>query len=111
MEFSWPLMRTRMSLNHLSFKRRMFLLVGVFLLGLLGTHVMYGVMLSILRVNGPVYERIQLSQGIVANIQPTNYNASYVTALHLLEETDPAKRSKLMKRMEQLEAAYEANHT
>ena len=45
-----------MSLKNLSFKSRMMLLVGVFLVVLAGTHVMYAVMLGILRVNGPVYE-------------------------------------------------------
>jgi methyl-accepting chemotaxis protein WspA len=100
-----------MSLKNVSFKSRMLLLVGVFLLVLVGTHVMYGVMVSILRVNGSVYERIRLGKEIVADLQPTNYNASYVAALHLLEASNPADRAKRVKRLEKLEADYEARHT
>ena len=82
-----------MSLKNLRFKSRMFLLVGVFLLVLIGTHVMYGVMLSIVRVNGPLY-RAPVSQGndVLADLVPTNNNDSYVTVLHLLDEANPAVR-------------------
>ena len=99
-----------MSLNDLRFKSRMFLLVGVFLLGLLTTHALYGVMLGILRINGPLYERIRIGKDIVASLEPTNANASYVVLNHLLQENDPAQRSKLMKRLEKLEEEYEARH-
>src|SRR5437868_127702 len=100
-----------MSLKNLRFKSRMLLLVGVFLLVLVGTHVIYGVMLGVLRVNGPVYDRIRLGREIVADIQPTNNDASYVTAIHLLEDADPVDRAKRMKRLEMLEQEYEARHT
>jgi methyl-accepting chemotaxis protein WspA len=100
-----------MSLNNFRFKSRMFLLVGVFLIGLLSTHLLYGAMLGILRVNGPVYDRIRTGTEIVASLEPTNANAAYVAAVHLLQESDTEKRSKLMKRLEKLEEEYEARHT
>jgi methyl-accepting chemotaxis protein WspA len=99
-----------MPLKNLRFKSRMSLLVGVFLLVLVGTHIMYGVMLGILRVNGPVYERIRFGKEIVSNIQPTNYNSSYVAVIQLLQADNPAERQKLMKRLEKLEADYAATH-
>ncbi len=99
-----------MSLKNLGFRSRMFLLVGVFLLGLLVTHLMYGMMLGVLRVNGPVYDRIRLGKDVVADLHPTNNNESYVTTLHLFLENNPAQRAKLMKRLEKLEEDYEARH-
>jgi methyl-accepting chemotaxis protein WspA len=99
-----------MSLNNLRFKSRMFLLVGVFLFGIAFNHVMYGIMLSILRVNGPVYQRIVFGKDVINSITPTNNNEGYMAALELLQETDPGKRAKLIKRLEKLEEEYEAWH-
>src|SRR4051812_22022832 len=100
-----------MSLKNLRFKSRMFLLVGVFLLVLVGTHVMYGVMLNSVRVNGPVYDRIAQGKDIIADLVPTNNNESYITVLQLLEEPDPARRQESIRKLEKLEKDYEDRHT
>src|SRR4051794_30296835 len=99
-----------MSLKNLPFKSRMFLLVGVFLLVLVGSHAMYGMMLSSIRVNGPVYDRIAQGKDIIADLVPTNNNESYITFLQLLEEPDPAHRQESIRRLEKLEKAYEDRH-
>ena len=75
-----------MSLNNLRFKSRILILVGLFLGGLLTTHVMYGVMLGILRVNGPIYSHILLGKDIINSIQPINNSESYIAAVNLLHE-------------------------
>jgi len=100
-----------MSLNNLRFKSRIFLLVGFFFLGLLTLHVMYGVMLGILRVNGPVYEHIQFGKDVINSIQPINNSESYIAATNVLLEKNPSKRAELIKQLEKLEQEYEARHT
>jgi methyl-accepting chemotaxis protein WspA len=100
-----------MSMNNLRFKSRIFLLVGFFLFGLLVTHVMYGVMLGVLRVNGPVYADIEVGKDIINSIQPINNSESYIATINLLQEKNPSKRAELMKQLEKLEQQYEARHT
>ena len=99
-----------MSLKNLRFKSRMLLLVGIFLAVLLATHVMYGVMLAIVRVNGPLYERISQGKDIVSELVSTNNDESYLTLLHLFDETNPAQRQELIKRLEKLEVEYQSRH-
>ncbi len=99
-----------MSLKNLRFKSRMLILVGIFLAVLVATHFMYGVMLAVVRVNGPLYERISQGKDIVSELVSTNNDESYIGLVHLLDEANPARRREFIKRLETLEAEYQAKH-
>src|SRR5262245_35614963 len=93
--YRWRDRARTMSLQNLRFRSRMLLLVGIFLAGLAATHVMYALMLSSVRVNGPLYHRIAQGKDITGELIPPPVMESYVLVIHLLEEKDPARRQAL----------------
>ncbi len=92
----------------LTFKQRMWLLVTVFMVALLGTHLMYGIMLSKLRVSGPVYHRIVQGKDIVADILPPPEYVieSYLVTLQLAHVNDIEQARPLIERLNQLEKEF-----
>ena len=57
----------------LSFRVRMYTLVGTFLLGLLLTHLMYAIVIYRVRVHGPLYDRIERRKDVMNDITPPAY--------------------------------------
>lgn len=101
-----------MLLKNIGFKSRMILLTAMFLLGLVVTHLMYGAMISTVRVNGPLYNRIVADVNLIADILPPPQYIieSYLVVLEMVNEQDTTKRNELINRFKQLETDYDASH-
>jgi methyl-accepting chemotaxis protein WspA len=90
----------------------MMLLVGLFLLGLAATHVMYWIMILTVRVNGPLYHDIVQDKDIIADIfpPPQYIIESYLLVHHMIDETDPKERRRLISDFKKLEDEYLDRH-
>jgi methyl-accepting chemotaxis protein len=96
----------------LTIARRLFLLVGAFVLGL----SLYGFWsfqtLQQLKVNGPIYQRIAQGKDLVADIlpPPEYILESYLTVIQL--QTAPAgqQRTELIARLKRLRDEYQSRH-
>jgi methyl-accepting chemotaxis protein WspA len=101
-----------MFLKNVSFRSRMILLVAVFLLGLAATHLMYGVMIYKVRVNGPLYHEIVTDKDLIADILPPPQYVieSYLVALQIANEPDSTRRADLISQFRRLEQEYQARH-
>ncbi len=101
-----------MLLQNTSFKTRMIVLSLVFLAGLIVTHVMYGVMISSVQVNGPLFERIIQDKDLTADILPPPQYIieSYLLVLQMVDEEDPSQRADQIARFEDLQDKYTERH-
>ncbi len=101
-----------MLLQNTSFKTRMIVLSAVFLLGLAVTHLMYGLMISSVRVNGPLYNRIVQDKDLTADILPPPQYIieSYLLVLQMVDEQDPALRRDQIVQFKVLENEYNTSH-
>jgi methyl-accepting chemotaxis protein WspA len=101
-----------MLLKNSSFKSRMVFLSGVFLLALVATHLMYGVMISTVRVNGPLYRGIEAEKDLIADVMPPPQYIieSYLVTLQIANTNDAARRTELIQAFRQLERDYETRH-
>jgi methyl-accepting chemotaxis protein WspA len=101
-----------MILKNRSFKSRMGLLVGLFLLGLLATHAMYWVMILSVRVNGPLYRDIVQDKDIVADVLPPPQYIieSYLVVLQMIDATDANTQEDLIDKFRQKESEYSTRH-
>src|SRR5262249_45058292 len=97
-----------MSLKNLSFRSRMLLLVGLFLLRLACTHAMYVTMLGPVQIHGTIYQRIAAKETVLAALEPPPILEAYVATLHLVAEPDAARRQALVQTIEQQEARMES---
>lgn len=87
-----------MSLSNLTFRIRMWLLLGVFLLGYVSMHLMYQSMVQEVQVNGPLYQRIVEGKDIVADIlpPPEYIIESYLVVLQMVQEPESDRRNELI---------------
>jgi methyl-accepting chemotaxis protein WspA len=101
-----------MSLRRLSLRAKLQALVAVFVIGLVVTHVMYGVMLSKLSIGGSLYNRVVQGKDIVADVlpPPEYIIESYLTVLQLLEEKDAVLQKTFLDRFAKLKTEYYARH-
>src|SRR5437588_12376076 len=97
-----------MSLHNLLFRSRMLVLVAVFFVGLVSTHVMYGIMLASVRVNGPVYDRISVRKDVISELMPPPTLEAYVLVIHFVQTQDPAQRKALVEKIEKREPDLDA---
>lgn len=98
--------------KNLKFRSKMLLVLSIFMLGLVTTHAMYGTMLQVLRVHGPVYTRIVQGKDIVADVlpPPEYIIESYLVLLQILDEQDAARQRELIERFRKLETEYNDRH-
>ena len=96
----------------LSFRVRMYTLVGTFLVGLLLTHVMYAIVIYRVRVHGPLYDRIERRKDVTNDLTPPAYNVieSYLVVQQIVDAKDPIKRSKFVDRFRELRNQYQERH-
>jgi len=97
-----------MWLTRLPFRTRMWLLVGLFLAGMVCTLMMQLYVLSEVQIAGPLYARIIQGKDVIADIlpPPQHLMESYLVLMQAAEETDPVKRQVLTQRFRALEAEY-----
>ena len=71
-----------------------------------------GYILSTIRVNGPIYERIKSSQDLVADIlpPPAYIVEPYLITREIAEERSPERRQRLFARLFELKRAYEESY-
>lgn len=96
----------------LSIKQRLRLLL-VFTLGCFALCGLIGVyILSTIRVNGPIYERIKSSQDLVADIlpPPAYIIEPYLLTREIAEERNLERRQRLFTRLADLQAAYQERY-
>ena len=79
-----------MLLKNSSFKSRMVFLSAVFLFALMATHLMYGIMISTVRVNGPLYRDIEAEKDLIADVMPPPQYVieSYLVAFQIAGATE-----------------------
>jgi len=84
----------------------------VFMVALAGTFGMYQMMLSQLRIGGPVYDTIQQSNNLIADILPPDefIIESYLVALELSNADTPLEIKQYIERFRKLQLAYETRH-
>ena len=101
-----------MLLQNTSFKTRMIVLSLVFLTGLLVTHLMYGLMIASVRVNGPLFDRIIQGKDLTADILPPPQYIieSYLLVLQMVDEQDEALRSYQISEFKKLQQEYRTQH-
>ncbi|WP_166642307.1 methyl-accepting chemotaxis protein [Paludibacterium purpuratum] len=96
----------------LKLAHRFAILLAVFALGF----AVYGVWsfktLNDLKVNGPLYNRIEQSKDLVADVQPPPENIieSYLTTFQLAETTDPDQQNRLIHKIEAQKKRYESRY-
>jgi methyl-accepting chemotaxis protein WspA len=99
--------------SNLNVSQKLGLLVGVFLIGFSAFGVLARRTLDHVEVNGPLYHDIVRSKEIVADvIPPREYIIeSFLVALEIRNEDDPAVVRKLIERGRALRANYETRHS
>jgi methyl-accepting chemotaxis protein len=97
---------------NLSITKKLFLGVCLFAAGLLGSGVMEFRTLEQVKVNGPLYRDIVRGKDLVADIlPPPEYIVeTYLVALQLTHEQDPAQRQALTERCAALHREYATRH-
>ncbi len=99
-------------LRRLRIGPRLALLVLVFLLGLGGYGLWSFTTLNEVKVGGPVYQRINQSQELVADVlpPPVHIIESYLVCLQIARASDGLQKGELIDRLRVLRAEYEARH-
>jgi methyl-accepting chemotaxis protein WspA len=97
-----------MNLKNTSFRFRMLLLIGLFLIAYIGTHVMYLLMLNSIRVNGSLYQNITKSKSLHNDLTPPilSIRSPMLFIYQMLEEDQPAEIDKLIEKFKKRETAY-----
>ena len=99
-------------LNNLKLSHRFALLICFFL----AAFALYGALsfgvLSTLKVNGPVYQRIVQSKDLIADVLPPPLYIieSHLVSLQLAEAAERADQDKLIARLTKLKAEYDTRH-
>ncbi|SFI38309.1 methyl-accepting chemotaxis protein [Planctomicrobium piriforme] len=101
-----------MPTSRFSLRTKLQALVAVSMLGLLVTHAMYAMRFQQLSIGGVVYKDIIEGKDVTADVLPPPefIIESYLTALQLIDETDPAVRKVLVDRFAGLEKTYRERH-
>jgi methyl-accepting chemotaxis protein len=98
--------------GNLRLRAKLLLLAGVFALGFIafGGYSYYA--LSVAKVGGPLYQRIQLQESLRADIAPPSQYIieTYLTALQLRDAKDPSEIDILVNRVQNLRKSYEDRH-
>lgn len=99
-------------INQLKIKNKIFLIICVFLLGFVFFGAYSFRTLSVVRINGPIYNKITLGKDLVADIlpPPEYIIESYLLTFELINETDKTKINELTNRMKDLEDEYFKRH-
>jgi len=95
--------------NQFGLQQKLLALITLFLAGFLAFGLIAYRTLDDLRINGKLYHKISVRDGLLADVATPNVNLAepYVT-LHILEdETDPARISQLIKKLQDLERDFE----
>jgi len=93
-------------------RKRLYLLSGVFVTGLLILTFSLIFTMSKVKVNGPVYRSIVNNKDLVADIlpPPEYIIETYLTSLQLAQETGAARRNELSDKCSALRKDFEARH-
>lgn len=96
-------------LKHVRLKTLLFSLVGVALLGLIGLGLVARQTTELVRVKGPIYERIVQGKDLVADVlpPPAYILEAYLVTHEIQSETDEARLTRLFERSQTLAAEYD----
>lgn len=97
---------------NLSVRTKWLCLLSVFTLGFAGFGYLVYDTVSVVRVEGPLYNEIVEAKDLIADIlPPPEYIIEpYLTAYQLVEEGDTAAQDTLVQRLSKLQKEYEARH-
>jgi methyl-accepting chemotaxis protein WspA len=95
-----------------SFQAKLFGLIGLFILGGIIKEVMHNHVLSIVKIDGPIYQRIQYKREYFNDISPPllNIRRTYFAMLMLSVESDPAKQKEMIAEIRTQEKEYFKQH-
>jgi hypothetical protein len=93
-------------------RKRLYLLSGVFVSGLLILTFSLVFTMARVKVNGPVYKSIVNNKDLVADIlpPPEYIIETYLTSFQLMQENDPAVRRQLVEKCASLRKEFETRH-
>jgi len=99
-------------LSNLSVRRRLFLIVSLFLAGFVAYGALAQRTLHTTKVNGPIYTDIVQNKDLVADVlpPPEYIIEAYLVSMQMAEETDPARLTALLDRGKQLRTDFDARH-
>ncbi|MDO8747763.1 MAG: methyl-accepting chemotaxis protein, partial [Candidatus Omnitrophota bacterium] len=99
-------------LKNTKIRYRLFLLVGLSIVGFIGFGIFSYSTLNTLKVNGPLYKRIVQGKDLIADVlpPPEYIIETYLISLQLLEEADPKKVDILIEKAKSLKGEYDARH-
>ena len=99
-------------LKNTKIRYRLFLLIGLSILGFIGFGIFSYSTLNTLKVNGPLYKRIVQGKDLIADVlpPPEYIIETYLISLQLLEEVDPKKVDSLIEKAKSLKGEYDTRH-
>ena len=99
-------------LKNTKIRYRLFLLVGLSIVGFIGFGIFSYSTLNTLKVNGPLYKRIVQGKDLIADVlpPPEYIIETYLISLQLLEEVDPKKVDSLIEKAKSLKGEYDTRH-
>ena len=99
-------------LKNTKIRYRLFLLVGLSIVGFIGFGIFSYSTLNTLKVNGPLYKRIVQGKDLIADVlpPPEYIIETYLISLQLLDEADPKKVDGLIEKANSLKVEYDTRH-
>ena len=96
----------------LTIRKKLLLVLGLFVIGLLCEAFFVHRTVNEIRVQGPAYERIRMYDELLTDIEPPTAHLveAYLLAHQLLEESDPTMRLRVAEDFERLRKQYEKSH-
>jgi len=100
-------------LKRMKVKYKLLLLVMIFMVGFICFGLFSYKIISAIKINGVMYEKIIEGKDLVADIlpPPEYIIESNLITLQLLEETNDSQKKELMQNMEKLKKEYESRHS
>ena len=99
-------------LRKFSVKAKLFVLVGIFAVGLVAFAAFSYRTLHVVKVNGPYYQRIVQGKDLIADIKPPPESIieAYLVVLQMADETERVKLEELAEKGKVLRTDYERQH-
>ena len=96
--------------KNLSLKATLFLLVGIFVTGLIGFGILSSSTLNLVKVNGPLYQQIVRDKDLLADVSPpvACLLETFLVAREMCDTEEESEVTSLIERYQELKAAYTA---
>ena len=102
----------KLNLKNVSVQAKLFLVIGVFIVGFLTFGISAYQTLNTVKINGSVYRQIAQGKDIINDVfpPPLNIIESYLAITQLTDETDKARIDFLLKKIKELRKNFNERH-